>query len=142
MTRLVNVVAGCLGCSLLVALAGCGNSAGAVSGKVLFQGQPLPAGRIVFLCQGGSKPVLTADIKDGAYAIADAPAGPAQVTVTTYQTNFTPVPGMVQSPDMPTGQVPTGPYVPIPARYGVPDSSGLTYDITPGSQTKDFQLTP
>ena len=127
-----------------VALTGCGGAGlGEVSGKVTFQGKPLPSGRIVFFCEGGGKPVISAQIADGKYTILNAAAGTAKVTVATFQISQVAVPGAIQSPtptDAPAA--PTGPYVAIPDRYKMPDTSGLTYTVTAGRQTKDFELTP
>lgn len=132
-----------VGLLLSMLLAGCGGAAatGDVSGKVLFQGKPLPSGRIAFLCEGGDKPVVTGMIKDGAYTVEKAAVGPAKVTVETFQSrsDVKPPPGM--NP-LPGGDSPAGPYVPIPQKYRAADTSGLAYTVVKGKQTKDFELTP
>jgi len=129
----------------MLVLSGCGSGGptGDVSGKVSFQGKALPSGRIIFLCEGGDKPVLSSAIKDGEYSIQKAAVGHARVTVETFQFKQVPVPGAPKTSNLPGSDAPPpGPYVPIPQRYRTPDSSGLTYTITKGQQTKDFDLTP
>jgi hypothetical protein len=128
-----------------LALAGCGSGgAGSVSGKVTFQGKPLPSGRITFFCEGGEKPVMSCNIKDGAYKIDKAAVGSARVSVQTFEFKRVHVPGEPKSSNLPGDEEPATPgsYVRIPQKYRVPDSSGLTYTITKGAQTKDFELTP
>ena len=127
----------------LLTCTGCGAKSGDITGKVLFRGEPLPAGKISFFCEGGNKPVIARDITAGAYSILNAPLGAARVTVVTFQIKQDPVPGAIQSP-VPTdvSAAPSGPYVAIPDRYRMPDTSGLTYTITAGQQTKDWELTP
>jgi len=135
---------------VVLALAGCFWTAptGVVTGTVRFDGKPVAAGRITFLCDGGDKPVFFADITDGAYRIERAPVGGARVTVQTFAAPSS------------TGNVPTppgaAPPLPIPAnvprvgkpisgfpeRYLNPNTSGLTLEIKLGPQTQDFDLTP
>ena len=135
--------AGCGWLLLLGLLSGCGPKAGDVTGRVLFKGTPLPAGRITFLCEGGNKPVVTRDIRDGAYTMQGLPLGQARVTVVTIPPAPSSPAGPIQSPvptDVPSA--PAGPYVEIPDRYRMPDTSGLTYTVTAGSQTKNWELSP
>jgi len=129
----------------MLALSACGSggATGDVSGKVTYQGKALPSGRITFLCDAGDKPVLTSAIKDGEYSIQKAAAGPARVAVETFQFKQVAIPGAPKTSNLPGSDAPPpGPYVPIPQKYRVPDSSGLTYTITKGKQTKDFDLAP
>jgi hypothetical protein len=110
---------------------------------VRFDGERLPSGRVTFVCEGGTKPVLTADIRDGAYTIADAPVGACKVAVATFEARTTPVPGMPADVRPPGGTGPkAGKYVAIPKRYQDPTSSGLRYTIRSGSQSHDIDLTP
>lgn len=130
--------------ALLAGSVGCGGR-GDVSGEVRFKGQPLPAGRITFLCEEGDKPVLTSDVRDGKYAVQGAPIGAAKIAVVTYETKTTPVPNMPKDAALsPNGAAaaPAGKYVPIPPRYADPEKSGLTYTIQRGGQTHDIDLPP
>lgn len=74
---------------------GCGGSGGVeripVSGKVMYSGQPVPAGRVRFepdVSRGGSGPVGFARIEDGFYSTSDngkgAPRGPMKVRIEGY----------------------------------------------------------
>lgn len=133
--------------TLVPGLAGCGGrSHGVVTGTVRFEGEPVAAGRITVLCEGGDKPVFFTGIQDGAYRIERAPVGSARVTIQAFAAN--PTAGSVP---VPPG---AGPALPIPAsvprvgkpldgfpeRYLNPDASGLTFEITPGPQTHDIDL--
>lgn len=128
---------------LLLFAAGCGKQA-RVSGRVLLDGTPLPGGRVTFLCDGGRRPALSSPIReDGGYAIEGPPLGRARVSVETFKpqpkavTGFDPQTGIDNS----IGWEDTGPYVPIPARYGSPKTSGLECTIGPGGQNFDITLT-
>jgi hypothetical protein len=120
---------------------GCGGGNGHVSGEVKYNGQPLAAGTITFLFQDGEKQVMRADVIDGKYTLPPTQTGNAKVTVTATAPNTShgalptgaPAPAVSVSPEK---------YVPIPAKYANPDSSGLTYDVKSGTQTKSFELTP
>ena len=130
-----------LAAAAFVAL-GCGGGKGSVTGEVKYKDQPLAAGAIAFLFEDGEKQVVHADIVNGKYSIPSTQTGKAKVTVTA-----TP-------PSRGHGALPKGAtvsaapsvspekYVPIPAKYGNPDTSGLTYDVKSGAQVKDFPLTP
>ena len=127
---------------LVFAFAGCGAKPGSISGKVLFKGAPLPSGRIVFICDGGDKPVLMADIVEGVYSIPAAPVGDCKITVATYETKVTAVPNMPKDAASPPGGGPkqAGKFVAIPAKYGDPAQSGLTHRIVSGEQPYDIEL--
>lgn len=136
-----------LGGMLLAAmLLGCRLRTGEISGKVTYQGKPLPSGRISLFCEGGEKPVLSQMVSDGAYAFSQVPIGKAQVTVITFQSRHDPIPGEPEVKSPPPPDIPaapaSGPYVPIPARYRMPDTSGLAVTIVGGKQTRDWELTP
>jgi hypothetical protein len=96
------------------------------------------------MSQVGKKEVRFGDIKDGAYSVTGVPIGPVQVKVETFKPidpdkmpKDTPKPK--GSPEPRGGG---GKYVEIPRRYGDFKQSGLTYEVTGGSQTKDFNLKP
>src|SRR5438128_2065022 len=85
----------CTGLVLLfLAAAGCEPGTGALSGTVTFKDKPLPGGMLTVAAPDGR--VGTSKIgEDGAYAIADAPAGTLRLTIITQP----PVAGM----DFPRG---------------------------------------
>lgn len=134
----------------LVALSGCGPSAGSIQGKVTYKGKDLPSGTVTFL--GASNDVVSAPIAlDGTYTIPKVSLGLAKVTVSV------PVPpsvpgGMKMDPAKmkggadPTGgtgtppTAPVGPRVKIPDLYQNPETSKLTFEVKPGSQSHDIKL--
>lgn len=128
---------------LMLGVVGCSRP-NRVAGTVSLDGQPLPAGRVTFLCAGEGRPAITAAIgENGGYAIENPPVGPARVAVETFKPVPKPEPGV--NPD--TGidysleWEDTGPYVPIPRRYHSVKTSGLGTIVEPGEQTFDIGLT-
>jgi hypothetical protein len=135
--------------------AGCG-SKGTVSGKVFYQGKPLPGGMVTFLQEKGA--FYSVINEDGGYKVVGIPPGPATITVSS--------PDPPQPTRQPPGKPPTmenlknskgnvppeiaqhmgdpeagkRKYMSIPANYKDPNKSGLTYTVTSGSQNFDIQL--
>src|SRR5436190_387799 len=93
-----------------------------VDGKVFFKGQALPGGTVTFVSKDGKTSVSAAIGADGIYK-AVVPAGEYRVAVSTAAKKDDPKK-----------------YVPIPAKYGDPEKSGLTYSVVKGKQTFDLQL--
>ncbi len=127
-----------LAAGLFVPLSGCGGGVANVSGEVKFEGQPLQNGRVTFVCSGGNRPSLSADIKEGRYEIANVPAGPVEVIVETFNRRADPVPGGPPPAPVPKDYK----YVKIPARYSNAKESGLGFEAVNGDQAKNFDLTP
>ena len=150
-----------VGFAALVGLMGCGNSQGAratVKGKVTIGDKALTAGTVTFTNKENRVGAATINA-DGDYTMGDAPVGDCTVAVSVPN-----VAGMaamlakkgagkapaglenMKAPDG-TGGTP-GPaldpskIVPIPPKYSVPETSGLTYKVVSGSQTHDIKLTP
>ena len=138
-------VVACL--AVAVCCAGCGGPGGRITGAVTFDGTPLPAGRITFLCDGKGRPVISGLITDGTYRVERAPRGGSRITVETFEPQqsaavATPA-GLPAMPPPPAlRNMPTGRYVRIPDRYRSPDQSGLSLDITAGTQVYDVRLVP
>jgi hypothetical protein len=127
--------------------AGCSTPTGDVSGQVKFEGTPIASGRIVFQSQEGKQEFYRSLIKDGSFEIKGVPVGEVKITVESFPPP-TGEPSNIPGKDLgimrdKSGSKPTGsgPYVKIPERYGSFDKSGLTYTVTQGPQTKDFNLT-
>jgi hypothetical protein len=142
-----------LSCLPLLLALGCTSSDAVVNGTVTFDKKPLPAGRITFVCDGGDKPVISSEIRSGAYTIPVAPAGSATVMVETFApVAYTPVPGAPPVTGAPAAAgpgggpsaapPPIGEYVAIPDRYLRLETSGLKYEIKPGAQVINVDLTP
>ena len=133
---------------MLLLAAGCGKPVAYVSGNVTIDGKPVPSGKVAFICEGGTKPVLTSDIKEGRYAVSGVPGGKVTITVTVGSFRFDPVPGMPKDlmksstaerngagPD----KVPT---VEVPKRYGNSIQSGLTLTVErSGHIDRNLELT-
>jgi hypothetical protein len=119
-----------IACCLPAAIGGCGKAKQVVkdraniSGTVTLDGKPLVAG--VLGIQSAEKRVSTsAMIIDGAYSTDRAPLGKNTVTVDTSSIQF-------GSPAK---------YVPIPAKYNDPTTSGFTVEIKAGeNENVDFAL--
>jgi hypothetical protein len=152
---MTTFICGLVAVPMLLSLTGCSRTTptGSVTGAVRFAGKPVVAGRITFLCDGGSKPALFADITDGAYRIENAPVGGVRVAVQAFASDTSdkvPTPSAA-APALPGG-TPAMPLTPIPRfgklidgfpnRYLTPKTSGLTCEIKPGTLSQDFDLAP
>src|SRR5262245_29550919 len=113
---------------LVVVFAGCGRggpAAGEVAGKVSVGGKPVTAGVVKFVPDAG-EPVGASLGPDGTYRATGVPAGRSRVAIETLQfKNLTPPPpAMAKQMGGPRAQ-----YVPIPAKYEKPDTSGLSVEV-------------
>lgn len=145
---------------LSVALAGCGPGKGKVSGRVVFNGKPLPAGKVMFMPADGQSSVITVDLDEsGNFPQVELPVGEVMVSVDNRE--FAP-PAPVTGPiELPSGIAPgalapaqdSGPranspaaaarnarYVPIPSRYYTAEESRLRITVRPGEQTEEIAL--
>jgi hypothetical protein len=126
-----------LGCMALLWAAGCGGDAprlAPVQGRVLFHGEPLAGGTIVFTPdpdRGGSGPLASAEIgPDGHYRLH---TGDRDGAVPGWH-RVTVAPG--SPPLTPPGQpVPLS----IPAHYRDPERSRLQFEIKP-NQTNNIDI--
>lgn len=144
-------------------LSGCGRSGlgreEEVSGKVTYNGKPLPGGWITFMSSKGYTFNGVID-PEGNYKVRVL-VGEARIAVDNRKLEnkqdkqlsprelrrkmgMTPAPGTnveedKSSPAVPAQEI-TGTYVPIPKKYYAPDASGLTYTVTSGSQTHNIEL--
>lgn len=139
-TRTRFLVSGALFLSLAV-LAGCGPGGAdvVVVGKVTVGSVTANSGNVTFTVAGktGSSAILA----DGSYRITNIPAGEAQITVTPLAlgggaTKGTPPPLTSGMPGEAVGKP-----VPIPAKYGKAETSGLTFPVKPGDNKYDIELT-
>jgi hypothetical protein len=151
-----RLLTGTLLLSLLVC--GCNNSGmgpqGQVSGKVIYNGKPLPGGQVTFLTAKGYTFNSVID-PEGNYKL-QAPVGEAKIVVDNrmllksneppkldlrHPPGITPPPGVKQD-DAGASSAPAiaGTYVALPKKYSSPDASGLTYTVKSGTQTYDIDL--
>jgi hypothetical protein len=148
-----RVCGGFLLLGLMALSVGCTSSKarGVVKGKVTFSGMPLPTGTITFF--GANNLTGSSEIKDGQYAVNDAPVGECRISVTVPKApppgGGMALPGAKGSvdPENPGRSITIGPptavkIVPIPEKYNSPDTSGLTFKVEKGEHTHDIPLTP
>jgi hypothetical protein len=121
----------------IVALGGCGSQA-VVTGKITYKKEPLTTGEVSFIASDGkSRSGLISP--DGTYKIVDAPLGSVVIVVVAKQ-----LAGKVEKGD-PLSAKPKGGRAAqmksaIPEKYNDPKTSGLTYTVTSGRQTRDIDL--
>jgi hypothetical protein len=119
-------------CLLPVALLGCGGSGGSmksvVTGKVTFNGAPVPAGTVTFIAQNTEGTTMMSAIDNGTYRIPNFPPGEVKISV--------------QGPGRPSNPEDKTPRVTLPEKYLNVMTSGLTYTVKTGQQTHDLNLTP
>ena len=96
-----------------------------VSGRVLYNGKPLPGGRVTFVTADGFASTAVID-ETGNYRIKSR-VGEAGIGVDNR---------MLQK----RGNRVPGRYVQIPAKYSTPDTSGLKYKVRKGQQTGKTHL--
>jgi hypothetical protein len=138
--------------ALLAALAaGCGSSKGTVTGKVTYNGNPVPGGQVFFVLPD-TPPVFAKIGPDGSYTAKDVPVGEATVCVETdsvksagggaatpqYKPPKDADPN-VYDPSIQSAPV-GGKYVAIPSEYGDPATSTLRYTVKDGDQTHNIDL--
>jgi hypothetical protein len=121
---------------LSVFLTGCGGPhAASVTGTVVYDGQPLTTGAVVFQPVHDG-PIAIGDIQsDGSYTLSVGDAagvdpGDYRVTVAASE----PMPEATPENPQPL------PKSLIPARYSNADQSGLTFKVEPGSNRFDIKL--
>jgi hypothetical protein len=136
---------------LLLLLTGC-SSKGTITGKITYQGKPLPVGTVTFVPeQGGS---FISDIRDGEYKVMKVPSGPVKIAIATpsqsppaqYIEQMRPPAELLEK--MVPGKAGEGsdkPFqerkpVSIPKRFSDPTTSGLTYTVKSGPQVFDIDL--
>lgn len=144
---------GCLSLGLLILITGCGGvrkgeEQAEVSGRVLFQGKPLPGGRVSFVAVNGG--IANSDFIDenGNYKIK-APIGDVKVGVDNSMLEPKrfggggPPKGLnhPRPPGQEAQEKPIkGQFVRIPEQYKDPSTSGLSYTVKKGAQTHDIEL--
>lgn len=124
--------------------AGCGPApTGTVSGTVTVGGRPVPNGLITFSSEVGTRDSFSAAVLDGKYTTGPIPAGPAKVTVIARGANPAEAPAGKGGGDLaPPPKSAAKKVVTVPTKYGATDTSGLTFEVAKGDNTKDFDLAP
>ena len=111
-----------------------------VEGVVTLDGEPLPAGRITFWPAGGrSGSGWIAE--DGRFVIGTFQPDDGAL-VGRHRVSVTPAVQAEGQPDFDQDPPPSGwPRSKIPVRYSNPDSSGLAFDVKPGVNRFEIDLT-
>ena len=157
---ILRLVCGCLSLGLLTGTTGCTKTPHEpqhteVSGKVLFEGKPLPGGRVMFAAiKGGFASSAPID-ENGNYQI-NAPIGEVVIGVDNRMfqprrgagkgKSFAGIPRQEHRLKRPDSQeeeakpIKERRYVQIPERYANCDTSGLTYTVKPGPQSYNIEL--
>ncbi|MGL4551861.1 MAG: hypothetical protein ACRC33_11805 [Gemmataceae bacterium] len=147
------------GALLCLLVAGCGPGEGKVTGRVLFGGTPLPAGRVTFRPADPAKNSVSVEVDEQGRFETVLPVGDVKVCVDNRdwepQAPLTlgPVPpglpGEVKKaiggggePRPAPAEAPKGSkrYVPIPERYYNLETSDLQFAVPAGGVTKDVEL--
>jgi hypothetical protein len=139
---------------------GCGGGEGTVSGKVLYNGKPLPGGVVTFRPTAGGKKTVTTPIDEGGNFKATLPVGDVQIAVDNRELQAQAAPAEIAAkinlppavkakllpakggaaPEGTASERPPGTYVPIPSRYYDVTNSGLTLTVKAGAQPFDIML--
>jgi|YelNatPaOPRAMG01_1025707.scaffolds.fasta_scaffold179848_1 hypothetical protein len=149
----------CLWCGLLALIGGCGKNPKSVehaevTGKVLYEGKPLPGGQVTFVTVNGGFVSSGHIDQNGNYRIS-APVGEVIIGVDNSMLQpgggggkgkgggNAPKGGAVHPnrPDSESENPIKGRWVNIPLTYADPQQSGLKYTVKPGPQTYDIKLT-
>jgi hypothetical protein len=95
-----------------------------VSGTVMYQGKPLPAGEVIWCSEKDGVSIMRGGPirEDGTFTL-DAPIGRAHIAIHNADVK----------------NVRPESYVQIPARYTDPEKSGLTHELTAG-ENKDVKF--
>ena len=123
---------------LFLGMAGCGGSAdpaslARVDGQVIYQGQPLTCGTIVFVpdpMRGNHGPLASATIqRDGSFVLSTGDASGAvpgwhRVTIVALE----------EKPAVEPGRSFAVPRSLLPDKYSDPDLSGLSWEVKPGQE--------
>ncbi len=142
-------------------LTGCGSGRVKVSGQVLYQGKPLPGGRLTFQTSDPKLNTVAAEIDEQGNYEATLPVGQVKVAVDNRELQPPPPPDTSLS-DLPAGVMqkmsnvkkgevsasatsPTqdklrGKYVPIPEKYYTIEDSGLEFTVESGTTKHDIDL--
>lgn len=130
---MVKLNLGALTLALCLVL-GCGPGgppSGKLSGSVVYKGEPLNTGTIIFMPQSGDNPYAQAEIaEDGTYTATTKEFG-NRVPIGTYRVMISAVKDMG----------PEAPVIPlIPFKYSSDQQSGLTAQVSEGENKVDFNL--
>jgi hypothetical protein len=130
-------------------IAGCGPALGDVTGKVYYKGKAVTSGFVTMISSDGV--VKFSEIaEDGSYRIAQVPVGEARVAVRSPAAD-----SAMEGRPLPKRDVPLAnqqadtallteyqlkTWRPIPINYSDITKSALRHTVTPGANSKDFNI--
>ena len=133
-----SAAAACCGAAVIIILVGCNRSSqeSLVSGSVTLGGSRIGPGMVVFAPVEGGKPATGSIESNGSYSLNTGrerglAAGKYRVAVSIRE-----LPENVKRSD----QIPPG-KLRIPGKYEQSTTSGLEYEVAPGRNTIDIDLT-
>jgi hypothetical protein len=150
---------------LLAVVTGCGQARAKVSGRVLYNGEPLPGGRVTFRPADSKENAVTSPVDPQGNYEAELPVGDVKVSIENlFLQQRAPLMGAGPPRDLPlsvearqnlgepkldqsqpnagAGSVAkqAGTYVPIPSKYANGDTSELDFTVRSGEQRHDIEL--
>lgn len=135
------------GCTVLVLLAMAlwgGSEMATVEGMVTVDGQPVTAGRVVFRSADGKSTILANIAPDGSYRALDVPYVPMQVTVAglTKMERVRVQRGVKgkKSAESEARNKAVESSPKVPEKYEDPDTSGLSFTATSGTNTYNIEI--
>lgn len=127
----VSIIALCGGCLACLGCGGTGDGLQELTGRVTYNGEPIPKGRIQFRALNDGQQAYAGMIDDGEYAVRVAP-GPAAVEIRASRL----IPGKYDESN-PGEREPVGEMY-IPERYN--SRTELQVTIDPSTETENFDL--
>ncbi len=149
---------------LLPVAIGCAPKTAKVSGTVLYNGKPLPGGRLTFRPADPSRNSVMAELDEQGNYSTELPIGEVQVCIdnrelepintapsTILPEGLSPEIKQKLKGDTKAGNASSGPppnapdklpgkYVPIPEKYYTVEQSGLQFTVRGGEQKQDIEL--
>ena len=155
--------------SIVAVVVGCGQGKGKLSGQVLWNGAPLPGGKVTFRPADPKANPVVVELDEGGNYEVSLPTGEVLVSVDNRDLEPRPAPiagtslnlppevrdaisktkkeGAPPAPPADGNQTsaspsskPRGQYVRIPDKFYTIDTSGLKYTVPSGNQKQDIEL--
>ncbi len=155
--------------SIVAVVAGCGQGKGKLSGRVLWNGAPLPGGKVTFRPSDPKANPVIVELDEGGNYEVSLPTGEVLVSVDNRDLEPSPAPIAGSSlslpqevrdamnktktegappapppggdqPSAPSSSKARGKYVRISAKFYTIDTSGLKYTVPSGNQKQDIEL--
>jgi len=125
---------------------GCGKATGNISGVVKYNGKPLPGGSVMFVDSSGAI-VQTAIAEDGKFTASKVAIGNNKVAVSYVDDKINQYAQEIAAkgkgslkPITNMPKLDTANMLTLPAKYSMPDQSGLYFDVKSGENTYDIDL--